>query len=97
MGQGNSVHVSEDGLSVVVAMAASNGGLQKALLALASCQGGKVGPWLDEIEADIVRDTKNMVFEGVGIDEEAAAVRYALENLASVTRHVRQTLDGAST
>ncbi len=93
MGQGNSVHVSEDGLSVVAAMAAANGGLQRALLTLAVGHGGKAGPWLDEFEATIIRDTKNMVFEGAGIEDEATAVEYALENLDVVMNNVRQCLE----
>jgi hypothetical protein len=96
MRQGNSVHVSEDGLSVVAAMAAANGGLQRALITLAAGHGGKAGPWLDEFEAILIRDTKNMVFEGSGIEEEAAAVRYALENLDAVMNNVRERLSGTS-
>ena len=97
MAQGSSFHVSDDGLSVVAAMAAVNGGLQRTLIALAACHGGKSGPWLDELETMIIRSTKNMVFEGAGIEDEAVAVRYALDNLEAVMSNVRQQLDGTST
>lgn len=96
MGQGNTVHVSSDDLSVVVAMAAANGGLHQAILALAACHGGKSGPWLDELEATLLRDTKNIVFEGVSIEDEAEAVAYALENLRGVMGNVRQRLESAN-
>ncbi len=96
MGQENSVPVSEDGLSVVAAMAAANGGLHQTILALAAGYGGKSGPWLDQLEADLLRDTKNIVFEGASYEAEAEAIAYALANLRSVIGNVRQRLESAS-
>ncbi len=97
MGRDNTVQVSSDGLSVVAAMAAASGGLRTAILTLAECHGGKPGPWLDQLEADLVRDTKNMVINGAAMEAEAAAVRYALENLTAVMGNVRRRLEGSQT
>lgn len=97
MSPGKTVHVSSDGLSVVAAMAAANGGLHQALFSLAACHGGKSGPWLDELEANLLRDTKNIVFEGVSFEDEAEAVAFALENLRGVLSNVRERLESAST
>ncbi len=96
MGQENSVPVSEDGLSVVAAMAAANGGLHQVILALAAGHGGKSGPWLDQLEADLLRDTKSIVCEGASYEAEAEAIEYALENLRGVMDNVRRRLESAS-
>lgn len=96
MGQENSVPVSQDGLSVVAAMAAANGGLHHTILALAAGHDGKSGPWLDQLEADLLRDTKNIVFEGASYEDAAEAIEYALENLKGVIGNVRRRLESAS-
>jgi hypothetical protein len=96
MSQEDSVPVSEDELSVVAAMAAVNSGLHQTILALAAGHGGKSGPWLDQLEADLLRDTKNIVFEGASYEAEAEAIEYALENLRGVIGIVRQRLDSPS-
>ncbi len=81
-----------DTLGVITALAATTSGLQQAVLALASCHGGKGGPWIDELEARLIRDTKNVVFKGTSIEAEAAAVRCALTNLEGIFATVRKQL-----
>jgi hypothetical protein len=92
MAGGTTVRVSSDGLSVVTALAAATCSLQQTIVALAACHGGTSGPWLDELEARLVRDTKNIVFDGASIEAEAAAVEFALENIRVALANVRQRL-----
>jgi hypothetical protein len=100
MGSETTVRVSSEGLSVVTALAAATSGLQQTIVALAACHGGKSGPWLAELEASLVRDTKNIVFNGASIEAEAAAVEFALETirvaLANVRRRLSWTLSSVS-
>ena len=81
-----------EGLSIVTALAATTGGLQQTILALAACHEGKAGTWLDELEASLVRDTKNIIFNGASIEAEAAAVEFALHNLETMMASVRRHL-----
>jgi len=81
-----------EGLGIVTALAAATGGLQQTILALAACHGGKAGPWLDDLEAKLVRDTKNIVFNGASVEAEAAAVEFALRNLRTAMDNVRRHL-----
>jgi hypothetical protein len=92
MGSETTVRVSSDGLSVVTALAAATNGLQQTILALAACHGGRSGPWLDELEARLVRDTKNTVFNGATMEAEAAAVEFALENIRVAVAGARRRL-----
>jgi hypothetical protein len=50
------------------------------------------GQWLDDLEATIVRSTKNMTFVGVSIETEAPAVEAALANVRRVFDSVRKRL-----
>lgn len=81
-----------DGLALVTALASASGGLQLAIAALAQHHGGKKGPWLDELEARMIKETKNIVFNGASMDAEAAAVRCALANLTNVFATARKRL-----
>jgi hypothetical protein len=54
------------------------GGLDKALRELARFHDEEPGPWLDEIEAEVVRGIKTLVVEGLDITIEANALNAAL-------------------
>ena len=68
-------------LKLTAALAATSGALHQTLLALARAQGVNGAAWLDQLEAQFVRNTKNMTFTGCSMDAEAGAVEAALANL----------------
>jgi hypothetical protein len=79
-------------LKTVTSLAATTAALRRTLVALAACHGGKAGAWLDGLEAQMIRDTKNIVFNGTSLDDEAAAVEGALATIRSTFAAVRQHL-----
>ena len=79
-------------LKTVTALAATTSALHQSLLALAACHGGKAGPWLDGLETKLIRDTKNIVFNGTSLDDEAAAVECALASIRNTIAAVRKQL-----
>ncbi len=93
VGQETTIRVSADGLSAVTALAATTAGLQQTLCALAQAHGGRGGIWLDDLEEQLVRDAKNIVFNGASMEAEADAVDFAVTNLRMAIDAVRQRLD----
>lgn len=87
----------EQPLNLITSFIASRGALYETLLALAACHGGQDGPWLDELEASFIRNTKNVNFSGVRMEAETAAVEAALRNLQMVVGSVRRRLHQGST
>ena len=81
---------------MVATLAATTGALHQSLMSLATCHGGKAGPWLDQLKGSMVRQTKNMTFTGTNMEAETAAVEAALRNLKQVFDRVRQKLQPAS-
>jgi hypothetical protein len=79
-------------LHLATALVATTGALHQSLFALSAAHGGKAGPWLDQLEARLIRDAKNMTFTGTSIDAETAAVDAAVSNLRLVFGRVRQKL-----
>ena len=79
-------------LKLTAALAATTGALNHSLLALASTQGNQAGPWLDGLEAQFIKATKNMDFKGVPMEAEASAVEAALANMRLVISNVRRQL-----
>jgi len=57
--------------------------------AVARAQGLNGAAWLDQLEVQFVRNTKNMTFTGCSMDAEAASVEAALANLKTITTAVR--------
>ena len=51
---------------------------------------------LDQLEAQFVRNTKNMTFTGCSMDAEAGAVEAALANLKTITTAVRAQIARSS-
>jgi hypothetical protein len=76
-------------LKLTAALAATSGALHQTLLAVARAQGVNGAAWLDQLEAQFVRNTKNMTFTGCSMDAEASAVEAALLNLKMITTAVR--------
>src|SRR5215210_3498188 len=77
------------GLKLTAALAATSGALLQTLLAVAKAQGVNGAAWLDQLEAQFMRNTKNMTFTGCPMEAEAAAVEAALGNLKMITTAVR--------
>src|SRR5215212_7215844 len=76
-------------LTLTAVLAATSGALHQTLLAVARAQGVNGAAWLDQLEAQFVRNTKNITFTGCSMDAEAAAVEAALANLKTITTAVR--------
>jgi len=76
-------------LKLTAALAATSGALHQTLLAVARAQGVNGAAWLDQLEAQFVRNTKNMTFTGCSMDAETGAVEAALSNLKTITTAVR--------
>src|SRR4051812_50122442 len=72
-------------LKLTAALAATSGALHQTLLTVAKAQGMNGAAWLDQLEAQFVRNTKNMTFTGCSMDAEPAAVEAALVNLKTIT------------
>src|SRR5215207_7393529 len=81
-------------LKLTAALAATSDALHQTLLARAQ---GVNGPaWLDQLEAQFVRNTKNMTFTGCSMDAETGAVEAALSNLKTITTAVRAQMARAA-
>jgi hypothetical protein len=76
-------------LKLAATLAATSGALHQTLLAVARAQGVNGGAWLDQLEAQFIRNTKNMTFTGCPMDAEAGAVEAALTNLKAIMTAVR--------
>jgi hypothetical protein len=83
-------------LNLVAMLAATSGALHQTFLAAARAQGANGGAWLDQLEAQFVRNTKNMTFTGCPMEAEAGAVEAALTNLKAITTAVRTQAARAS-
>ena len=68
-------------LKLTAALAATSGALHQTLLAVVRAQGVNGAAWLDQLEAQFVRNAKNMTFTGCAMDAEAGAVEAALVEL----------------
>jgi hypothetical protein len=64
-------------LKLTAALAATSGALHQTLLAVVRAQGVNGAAWLDQLEAQFVRNAKNMTFTGCAMDAEAGAVEAA--------------------
>jgi hypothetical protein len=69
------------------------GGLDRALQELARFHRGKPGPWLDEIEAEVMRGIKTVVVEGLDITIEANALNAALTTASMFFTEFRAGLE----
>src|SRR3954453_19181588 len=76
-------------LALTAVLAARSGAFHQPLLAVARAQGVNGAAWLDQLEAQFVRNTKNMTFTGCSMDAEAAAVEAALANLKKIPTAAR--------
>ena len=83
-------------LKLTAALAATSGALHQTLLAVLRAQGVNGAAWLDQLEAQFVRNTKNMTFTGCSMDAEAGAVEAALANLKTITTAVREQIARSS-
>ena len=83
-------------LKLTAALAATSGALHQTLLAVARAQGVNGAAWLDQLEAQFVRNTKNMSFTGCSMDAETGAVEAALSNLKTITTAVRAQMARSS-
>jgi hypothetical protein len=83
---------SSNVLKLTATLAATSGALQQTLLVAAKAHGAHGTAWLNHVEAQFVRSTKNMTFTGTPIEAEAAAVECALANLKMITTAVRKHL-----
>ena len=83
-------------LKLTAALAATSGALHQTLLAVARAQGVNGAKWLDQLEAQFVRNTKNMTFTGCSMDAEAGAVEAALSNLKTITTAARAQIARSS-
>src|SRR3954465_60345 len=83
-------------LTLTAVLAASSGALHQTLLAVVRAQGVNGAAWLDQLEAQFVRNTKNMSFTGCSMDAEVGAVEAALSNLKTITTAVRAQAARAS-
>jgi hypothetical protein len=83
-------------LKLTAALAATSGALHQTLLAVAKAQGVKGAAWLDQLEVQFVRNTKNMTFTGCAMDAETGAVEAALSNLKTITTAVRAQIARAA-
>jgi hypothetical protein len=63
---------------------------------VARAQGVNGANWLDQLEAQFIRVSKNMTFTGCAMDAEAGAVEAALSNLKTITTAVRAQAARAS-
>ncbi|EJL57973.1 hypothetical protein PMI09_00678 [Rhizobium sp. CF122] len=52
--------------------------------------------WLDQLEANLIREAKGTVADGIAIGEEAAAIRFGIEVLQATLDACRTTLGLAS-
>lgn len=68
---------------------------REMLEALAATHDNQLGSWFDELEKRLIRDTKNIVGEGVSIEVEAATIKVALDVLQAHIDVVRHNLSGA--
>jgi hypothetical protein len=62
------------------------------LIALARAHGG-VGPWLDAWESDVVAKIKDMEASSVGMENETAAMRAALQFVRGAAEKLRHVAD----
>ncbi len=76
-------------LKLTAALAATSGALHQTLLAVTKAQGVNGAAWLDQLEAQFIRNTKNMTFTGTAMEAETEAVEAALMNLRTITTAVR--------
>jgi hypothetical protein len=76
-------------LKLMAALAATSGALHQTLLGMARAQGVNGAAWLDQLETQFIRNTKNMTFTGCSMDAEAGAVEAALTNLKAIMTAVR--------
>jgi hypothetical protein len=83
-------------LNLVATLAATSGALHQTLLAVIRAQGVNGAAWLDKLEAQFIRNTKNMSFTGCPMEAEAGAVEAALRNLKAITTAVRAQAARAS-
>jgi hypothetical protein len=68
-------------------------GFFTALAELAKHHDNQVGPWLDQIEADVMSGLKGSVVEGVGMKVEADAMVKAVRELEAFFKDFRESLE----
>jgi hypothetical protein len=90
MSQSTAQSKAPQALKLTAALAATSGALHQTLLAVTKAQGVNGAAWLDQLEAQFIRNTKNMTFTGTAMEAEAQAVEAALANLKMITKAVRQ-------
>ena len=76
-------------LKLAATLAATSGALHQTLLAITQAQGVNGSACLDQLEAQFIRNTKNMTFTGISMEAETEAVEAALTNLRTITTAVR--------
>ena len=68
--------------------------LRTVLEELAEAHGNKAGPWLDDLEARLIRDAKGTITEGASIEVEAASLKVGIDVLQMTLDVVRHNLVG---
>jgi hypothetical protein len=59
---------------------------------LAAAHGNRPGEWLDQLEADLIREAKGAITEGVPEEVEAPAIGLGIEVLQGILDRLRRRL-----
>ncbi|WP_092148122.1 hypothetical protein [Bradyrhizobium sp. NFR13] len=68
---------------------ALSGAIDTLLTRLAEHHGNANGPWLDELEQEILREAKSTVAEGVQIEVEAEGMKIGVDLLDALIKRAR--------
>jgi hypothetical protein len=71
------------------------GAFRATVAELAQFHEGKPGPWLDELEKNLIREAKGTVTEGIAIEADAEAVQLGVDVLQAALDATRARLVAA--
>jgi len=69
--------------------------LRQTIERMAAEHGGTTGTWFDDLEADLIRNAKATIGEGVSIEVEAELIQFAVDFLAATISVTRASLQEA--
>jgi hypothetical protein len=85
-------NIPRDEVTLATVMGCLHTSLIASLRSLALAHGNKSGPWLDDLEAEIMGEIKSSYLVGPGIDDEARAFRVAHDLIVDILQQVRAAL-----
>lgn len=85
--------IPKDTATLIAVLSAALDAFKVTLLELSRLHGNKPGPWLDQLEAKVLRSIKNTVSEGTTLDEEAAMMPHAIRVVADRFAEFRALLE----